>query len=87
MPVMDEAVTSGGIILLANPDRKSPPKGMVMAIGPQVDEVAEGDVVYFNQHAVKTIDVEGTEFIVINVYEILAKITTNDNSGDNTTGS
>ena len=82
MPLADEAISSGGIILLAPPDRKSPPRGLVMAIGPQVDEVAEGDEVWFNQHAVKLIDVNGAEFIVINVHDVLAKITRNDERGD-----
>jgi co-chaperonin GroES (HSP10) len=82
MPLLHEQVSAGGIILMTDPNPKEPPKGLVLAIGPQVTEVEEGNVVYYNQHATKPIEHEGQTYLIVNVHDILAIITQDDDTGD-----
>ncbi|MBT6072566.1 MAG: co-chaperone GroES [Euryarchaeota archaeon] len=78
--IRDEIVekTESGIILQEG-RRVVPGSGTVFAIGSYVEEVKEGDRVYFSAMAVakagRTIEVEGQEFLIIKEEDLYCTVT------------
>lgn len=68
-----ETLKSGLIILEDKTDKKTP-KALVVGTGPLVTEVKAGDRVFYNQHAVKTVENDMVDYLLINVHDILAII-------------
>ncbi len=64
--------TKGGIILA--PSAKQPsPRGTILAVGPEVTEVKEGDIVLFNVNYHQTFrTADGEEYITLCDKDILA---------------
>lgn len=63
--------TESGIIL-PEESKKALEKAKILAIGPDVTSVKEGDEVYFKLYATDTIEVEGKEYAFLSEGEILA---------------
>lgn len=70
-------LTPGGIFIpskVVEHTEKNVAHGIVMSIGPLVNEVVEGDSVLFNKHATKEIEHEGQTYLSISVFEIFAVV-------------
>jgi len=81
-PVEAETVSSGGIVLPDSAQEK-PQRGVVVATGPgKLNKdgkrlpvpVAKGDEVIYGRYAGNEVEMDGEEFKVLRVDEILAKI-------------
>ena len=66
-----EERTSGGVIL---PDvaKEKPKEGVIMAVGSDVDGCDAGDRVIFSSYAGIDIKVEETDYLIVQVADILA---------------
>lgn len=73
--IQKEEKSAGGIVLMRTPNTKEYHRGLVLAVGPLVDEVAEGDEVLYNQHAAKPIEIDGGDYLLLSVFEVVAKVT------------
>ena len=69
--VASETTTASGIII---PDsaKEKPQRGTIVAVGPKVDAVKEGEEVLFPVYAGNEFKSTGDEFIVMREEEILA---------------
>jgi len=70
----NEKVSTGGLVL-ASAAKEKPTQGEVIALGQLVtdeDIVKAGDVVLFNEFSGTTITHEGTDYLVIDLEEVLA---------------
>ncbi len=66
-------VSEGGIILKsAAEDNKSAPKGLVIAVGPDVKYITPNDVVYVNWSNGVPVDVEDRQAIILPLEAVLA---------------
>ncbi len=67
----NEEKTKSGIIL---PDsaKEKPEQGKVVAVGKEVKEIKEGDVVMFTKYGPNEIKVEGEELLIVKEEDILA---------------
>ncbi len=67
----NEEKTKSGIIL---PDsaKEKPEQGEVVAVGKEVKEIKEGDVVMFTKYGPNEIKVEGEELLIVKEEDILA---------------
>lgn len=59
-----EKVNTSIIIPVDAERRNAPSKGVVLAVGPEVEGVKPGDRVYFGQHAGGWIEIEGEEYFI-----------------------
>lgn len=91
---IEGTVTAGGIIIPKavhehqdKMARGSTRRGLVLAVGNAVEEVEEGNEVIYNMHAAKEMDIEDQTYLVINVHDIWAVISKNDNTGREGAGS
>jgi len=75
-PIKEEKKTEGGIVL---PDtaKEKPQKAEVVAIGDKVEDldVQVGDKVIFAKYAGTEIKIDDEDYIIIDVNDILAKVT------------
>ena len=62
---------SDGGVYIPDQSRKLPGKGTVICIGPDVQEVAVGDVVFFNQYDGNLLELDSTEYTIIDTEKIL----------------
>ncbi len=76
-----EEVTKAGIIIPESVDKERPEQGEVIAVGPgkllddgkrSAMDVKVGDKVMFKKYAPDEIKLEGTEYLVISEYDVLA---------------
>jgi len=75
--------TKSGILVHYNKANSRPVKWEVVAVWPwdrdnnwvvhKIDCVKPGDVVYFQSHETQTIEHDGEEYMITNVYNLLAK--------------
>ena len=66
-----EKISTGGIILTRN-DPKEITKGRVLAIGPNCNDIKEGDIILPNWNAARKNDINDETFFVISEDEIIA---------------
>ena len=68
--VEETNTTASGIIIPDNAKEK-PSEGKVLAIGSDVEEVKEGDVVVFGKYSGTELVLDGNEYLVLEVSDIL----------------
>jgi len=68
--IKEDIKSSAGIILGDGQDVKFH-RGVIKAVGENIDKVKEGDVVYFDRHRIYPINYEGEEFLVMNYENIV----------------
>ncbi len=68
--VEETNTTVSGIIIPDNAKEK-PSEGKVLAIGSDVEDVREGDVVVFGKYAGTELVLDGNEYLVLEVSDIL----------------
>jgi len=69
--IQKEKVTASGIVLAAA-DREEATRGVVLAVGPEVEEVKVGDVILPNWNAGRKSKYEDKEFYVLPESEVVA---------------
>ncbi len=68
--VEETNTTASGIIIPDNAKEK-PSEGKVLAIGSDVEDVKEGDVVVFGKYSGTELVLDGKEYLVLEVSDIL----------------
>ncbi len=68
--VEETNTTSTGIIIPDNAKEK-PSQGKVLAIGKDVEDVKEGDTVVFGKYSGNELTLDGKEYLVLEVSDIL----------------
>jgi len=68
--VEETNTTASGIIIPDNAKEK-PSEGKVLAIGSDVEEVKEGDIVVFGKYSGTELTLDGKEYLVIDVSDLL----------------
>ena len=68
--VEETNTTASGIIIPDNAKEK-PSEGKVLAIGSDVEEVKEGDIVVFGKYSGTELVLDGEEYLVLEVSDIL----------------
>ncbi len=68
--VEETNTTASGIIIPDNAKEK-PSEGKVLAIGSDVEEVREGDIVVFGKYAGTELVLDGKEYLVLEVSDVL----------------
>ena len=68
--VEEETTTASGIIIPDNAKEK-PSRGKVLAIGSEVEEIREGDIVVFGKYAGTDLVLDDNEYLVLEVSDIL----------------
>lgn len=69
----EEKTTSSGIILTSEAKEKQA-VGRVVAIGPKVEELNEGDRVIYQSYSGTKVELDDEEYLLIQVKNILAKL-------------
>lgn len=65
--------TPGGLLLAPNAKEK-PQSAKVLAVGPEVEDVAPGDTVIYVKYSPETIKHEGEDLLVLSVDDCLAVV-------------
>lgn len=68
-----ETVYAGTRFVIPEVAQKNPNAGIVIAIGPEVDEVKDcgpGDLVIFNRYSAEEISLDGEQFVHVNKHDI-----------------
>ena len=82
-PLSNEEVTKAGIVLPSTVDKDRPERGEIIAVGPgrvldngsrSPMEVSVGQKVVFKKYAPEEIKIDGENFLVINLSEVIAII-------------
>ncbi len=68
--VGENDTTASGIIIPDNAKEK-PSEGKVLAIGSEVEEVKEGDIVIFGKYSGAELTLDGKEYLVLEVSDVL----------------
>ena len=68
--VEETNTTASGIIIPDNAKEK-PSEGKVLAIGNDVEDVKEGDIVVFGKYSGTDLVLDGNEYLVLDVSDIL----------------
>lgn len=68
--IKEDIKSSGGIILGDGSDVKFH-RGIVEAVGENIDKVKVGDVIYFDRHRIYPINFEGIEYLVMRYENIV----------------
>ncbi len=68
-----EQKTAGGIIIPESA-KERPQKGKVEAIGKEVEEVKAGDVIMFKTYAPDNIKIDGTEYGIVKLEDVMGII-------------
>jgi len=70
----EENKTLGGIVVNSAQDTKAgniTARGIVTAIGPEVETIKAGDSVYYESHGAHRVTADGSEFQIISINNIL----------------
>lgn len=67
-----EDKSKGGILL---PNQKPPGKGKVLAVGKDVEEIKDGDIVLFQKYEATPLEIEGASLVVVREEHVLVCIT------------
>jgi chaperonin GroES len=71
-PALDELVSDGGLVLPQDPDKaRTPTRGLVMALGERVKDVALGDCVVFTAWAGDALEHNGVDYVILHESEII----------------
>lgn len=68
-----EQKSKGGVIIPDQAQQK-PGKGKVLAVGPEVKEIQEADLIFFNKYDVTYLEIEGAELAVIDEENVLLRL-------------
>jgi chaperonin GroES len=68
-----EEKTAGGIII-PETAKERPQKGKVEAVGKEVEEIKVGDVVMFKTYAPDNIKIDGTEYGILKMEDVMGII-------------
>lgn len=73
--VEEEEKTKSGIVLPDTAKGEKPQQGEVIAVGNDVeDAVKVGEMVVFDKYAGNTVSVDGTDYMIVKIDDILAVI-------------
>jgi len=73
--VVEEEKTKSGIVLPDTAKGEKPQQGEVIAVGNDVeDAVKVGETVVFDKYAGNTVSVDGTDYMIVKLDDILAVI-------------
>jgi len=73
--VVEEEKTKSGIVLPDTAKEEKPQQGEVTAVGSEVEDgVKVGDMVVFDKYAGNKISVDGEDFVIVSIDDILAVI-------------
>ncbi|MCD8562050.1 MAG: co-chaperone GroES [Acholeplasmataceae bacterium] len=67
----EEKTTKSGIILTTE-DKDKPAMGKVLALGPKVEQLKQGDHVIYQSYSGTKMKLEGQEYLIIQAKHILA---------------
>jgi chaperonin GroES len=73
LPEESESVTATGIII-PEQARQTQTYGTVIAVGPNIKDIQEGDEVIFKEHGGASIEYEGTEHFSLHIGEVIAVV-------------
>lgn len=68
--IKEDLKSSGGIILGSGQDIKFH-RGVIEAVGENIDKVKPGDVIHFDRHRIYPINYKGEEYLVMNYENIV----------------
>ena len=71
---VEEATTTASGIIIPDNAKEKPSQGIVMAIGTDVEEVKVEDKVVFGKYSGSELSVDGVEYLVIELSDILGII-------------
>ncbi len=71
--IEDAQTTASGIIIPDNAKEK-PSQGKVIAVGSDVEEIAEGDTVVFGKYSGNDITLDGNEYLIMDADDIFGII-------------
>jgi len=73
--VVEEEKTKSGIVLPDTAKEEKPQQGVVTAVGKEVEnEVKVGDMIVYDKYAGNTVSVDGTDYVIVKIDDILAVI-------------
>ena len=67
---LEEATTTASGIIIPDNAKEKPSQGKIIAIGDEVEEITEGDVVVFGKYSGNEIALDGTDYLIIEADEI-----------------
>jgi len=68
---VEEANTTASGIIIPDNAKEKPSKGKVLAIGSDVEEINEGDIVVFGKYAGTDLVLNDKEYLVLEVSDVL----------------
>jgi len=68
---LEEANTTASGIIIPDNAKEKPSKGKVLAVGSDVEEVKEGDIVVFGKYAGTDLVLDDNEYLVLEVSDVL----------------
>ncbi len=63
--------TDGGLLLTEKQGEVRYRKAVVLKVSDDIDKLKEGDIIYYDRHAGQTLDVDGTDFDVIKLRDVV----------------
>lgn len=73
-PLKAEEKTKSGLVLPETADKEKPQEGRVLAVGPKITSVKEGDKVLFTKYGPNEIKIDDKEYLIAKEEDILAII-------------
>ena len=68
---VEEANTTASGIIIPDNAKEKPSRGKVLAIGSDVEEIKEGDIVVFGKYAGTELVLDDNEYLVLEVSDVL----------------
>ena len=68
---VEEANTTASGIIIPDNAKEKPSRGKVLAVGSDVEEVKEGDIVVFGKYAGTDLILDDNEYLVLEVSDVL----------------
>ena len=63
--------TTGGLLLTEKQGEVRYRKAAVLKVSDQLDQLKEGDTIYYDRHSGQTLDVDGVDFEVIRLRDVV----------------
>ena len=70
----DDTVTKSGIILAKQEKSLPPERGSIVAVGPEVKDLAEGNYVLFSRYAPDEVKIEDVTYLILKADAVLARL-------------
>jgi len=67
---LEEATTTASGIIIPDNAKEKPSQGKIVAVGNEVETIADGDVVVFGKYSGNEIAIDGTTYLIIEADEI-----------------